>query len=167
MTMRHLWERLQAVTCIAAVVLVITAGGCASEATGELLHPASGQVLFGGSPVAGASVVLYPEEMVSAAADGSRAAVSPFRPNGITDAEGRFKLGTYVQHDGAPAGRWVITLTWPDERIPPAVREEILASGETIPDRFRGRFDSPYRPLGLIEIAAGENQIPAIQIPAQ
>ena len=83
--------------------LLINGIGCDSDpgpvATDEPSVAASGIVTFKGQPLAGYQVVLMPE--------GNR------RPAmGITDAEGKFVLGTNAPGDGAPPGKSKVAIVW-------------------------------------------------------
>jgi hypothetical protein len=83
--------------CVAGVIGSITwlmAGGCGPVR--PLLVPVAGHVFMDGKPVAGASVMF----------------VGVSRPaTGVTDAGGRFALGTWSSGDGAPAGEYVVCVT--------------------------------------------------------
>lgn len=82
---------------------VVSGVGCDSDpgpvATEEPSVPASGIVTFKGKPLAGYQVVMMP--------DGDR------RPAmGVTDAEGKFVLGTNAPGDGAPPGKCKVAIVW-------------------------------------------------------
>jgi hypothetical protein len=67
------------------------------------VHPVRGQVLFQGRPTPGAFVAFHPLD--------SQAKDVP-HPIAYADADGRFALGTYGPHDGAPAGDYAVTVVW-------------------------------------------------------
>jgi hypothetical protein len=78
--------------------------GLASCGRSEARKPTfvvSGKVLDGSKPLAHATVVFHPLD----AAD----AVTP-RPRGKTDETGTFHLTTYDAADGAPAGKYQVTV---------------------------------------------------------
>jgi len=81
------------------------------------VYPVSGQVMYQGKPLEGASVTFSPVE-----GEGSE-----FGASGQTNAEGRYSLTTFTQDDGAPAGRYHVTVTkatpivYPDPRDPSTV----------------------------------------------
>ena len=76
-------------------------------------------------------------------------------PHATVEADGSFRLTTYKSGDGAPAGTYVLTLTWP---LPPR------AGMEEGPDRFRGRYADPRRPLRQVQIAAANNELESMDI---
>ncbi len=79
--------------------------------------PAGGVVTFRGKPVAKASVVFLHE-------GGSASAV------GTTDAEGRFTLTTYARDDGAPVGKYAMTVATVDTtEVEPGVLAPLPANG--------------------------------------
>jgi hypothetical protein len=64
----------------------------------------SGRVVVDGKPAAAATVTLHPVNPTTELRD--------VRPTGQTDAEGNFKLTTFAQGDGAPAGEYRVTVAW-------------------------------------------------------
>jgi hypothetical protein len=66
--------------------------------------PVKGQVTLDGQPLAGVFIVLHP------LGGGARAQ----RSYGRTAADGSFTLSTFAHQDGAPPGRYAVTILWPD-----------------------------------------------------
>src|SRR4051812_41924457 len=85
---------------VPALLLLALPAGCAT-ADRVPLHPVRGQVLYNGSPVKGALVVLHPREAQPGCVQ---------KPIAYTDAEGRFTLMTERPGDGAPVGDYVMTV---------------------------------------------------------
>ena len=85
------------------LMLCIFSSGCGSDpgpiATEEPTVPASGTVTFKGKPLPDFRVVLMPS-------DGRRPAT------GLTDADGKFVLGTNLPGDGAPVGLAKVGIVW-------------------------------------------------------
>jgi hypothetical protein len=110
-------------TLIAAMALV----GCGeAQPTGDIVQvvPASGVLTLKGKPLAWYQVAAYPQD--------NRPAM------GVTDAEGRFRLGTNMADDGAVVGSHRVAVTFvgppntnPNEGItefsPPPVPKEKMA----------------------------------------
>jgi hypothetical protein len=67
------------------------------------VYPVTGKVLFEGRPTAGAVVQFHPLD---------RADDNPVVPLGEVGADGTFRLTTYSHEDGAPAGRYTVTVSW-------------------------------------------------------
>lgn len=115
-------------------LLLVSAGCGESQPTGEIIAvvPASGILTLDGKPLEYYQVSVFPEN--------NRPAV------GVTDTEGKFKLGTNAPNDGAVVGHHRVAVTFqgppstnPDEEImeftpPPEPTEKIrdeYASPET------------------------------------
>jgi hypothetical protein len=80
-------------------------------------------------------------------------------PHGTADASGRFSLTTYEQGDGAPAGQYRATVTWPVADYVPKTRQERedLLTGGQPPDRLKGRYGRPERSAFVVTVEAGED----------
>jgi hypothetical protein len=77
------------------------------------------------------------------------------------DAEGRFQLTTFDSGDGAPAGRYKITV---ELRAARQVGEELVRDGpNTLPVRYASADTSPLER----EVVAGENEVPPLEITAR
>jgi hypothetical protein len=72
---------------------------------GTSLHPVSGRVMVGGRPAQGVEVRLYPLNRYHD--------TDAPRPEATTDKDGRFRLRTGGDREGAPNGQYVATLVWP------------------------------------------------------
>jgi hypothetical protein len=140
------------------LLLALGVGGCLRAPAQLELHPALGEVRSAGRPAPGVHITLYPTPE-------TQSRVGALRPHAQADGSGKFTLGTYVQDDGAPQGEWLVTLTWPDDRLSPAVRDEILANGDALPDRLQGRYASPTASSLRFTIGPGSNRLPPIELP--
>ena len=96
--------------------LLLSLTSCSSQ-TGPKLPPkkpcikVAGQVLVDGEPAEGVQVTLYPSD------EGH--GLYQF-PTAVTNADGEFKLRTYVSEDGAPQGNYAAVFIWPvpiDEQV--------------------------------------------------
>lgn len=72
--------------------------GCGSAREGAELCPVSGQVLFKGEPVEGATVAFRSDD-------------APRMATGTTDANGQFELSTYEPGDGTVPGTHQVTVS--------------------------------------------------------
>jgi len=87
-------------------------------------------------------VTLHSEKLVSEG--------DPFRPSGMTDDQGIFKLTTYETHDGAPAGNYAITFRW-------ATPQKSLL--DPIPkDKLDNRFAMPTEKSLTCEVIVSDTQ---------
>ncbi len=95
-----------------------------------------------GTPARDVRVTLHSEKLISEG--------DPFRPSGMTDDQGIFKLTTYETHDGAPAGNYAITFRW----APP--QKSLL---DPIPkDKFDNRFAMPTENSLTCEVVVSDTQ---------
>jgi hypothetical protein len=78
-------------------------------------------------------------------------------PHAIVGADGSFSLTTFVTDDGAPAGAYALTISWPA-----APRQRFASEG---PDRLHGRFSDPRRPVRQVQIVPGNNDLGRIDLP--
>jgi hypothetical protein len=99
---------------LCCALLCLAAAACGSnEYSGRRLFPVSGRVLVNGQPASQAVVMLY--ETNEAPLDATAGVI---RPQGWTDSDGRFTLTSspHTMNDGAPAGEYRVTVTWPAHR---------------------------------------------------
>lgn len=102
-----------------------------------------------GKPAAGAFVLFIP---VNEPAD------SPDpRPRAEAGSDGAFVLNTYEDKDGAPAGEYVVTVTWPGGVLPDG-REEPA-------DKLLGRYESAAKSKLRATVKEGPNDLPPFQLP--
>lgn len=134
-----------------ALALLVMATGCGSVGPVRC-HPVGGQVLYDGKPAAGVRVYLMPT---------SAPVVPqiPANPHGLTGADGRFKLGTYGEADGAPEGGYQLLLVWTKPS------DESANVEEEGTDQLMGWYDAAHSKL-TFNVKEGNNEIPVIRIKA-
>jgi hypothetical protein len=130
------------------IVCILTfIAGC-SETTvprGPEAYPVKGKVMYRGKPAEGFRVAFHPLEPWNGA---------QFAPSGTTNAAGEFAIHSYKEDDGAPAGDYVVTFSWPQE----------ISTGDPddaprIVDRLRGALASPQKSNLRVTIVKGENSL--------
>ncbi|HEX5470953.1 MAG TPA: carboxypeptidase regulatory-like domain-containing protein [Lacipirellulaceae bacterium] len=109
-------------------------------------YPVSGKVLFQGKPAAGFRVAFYPIKELPG---------PQFAPSAMTDANGEFHLQSYQPNDGAPAGNYAVTFTWPQE-VP---NRDDPGDAPNIVDRLHGRFSDPKKSQLNVTVHKGENTL--------
>jgi hypothetical protein len=134
--------RLFKTICGFALVLTLVPSGCSSAKRDRpQTFPVHGELFVDGKPAAGARVQL------TSLGDEKLARLAP---HAIVEADGSFRLTTFQTGDGAPIATYALTLTW---AAPPQ------PGHEEGPDRFRGRFADPRRPVREVQIHAGDNDL--------
>ncbi len=124
-------------------LLPFSSGGCRRKSEGPPTFPVRGVLMVDGKAAENAQVILHP-------ADGRDFDRRGARPTGKVGPDGAFSLTTYVPDDGAPAGRYVVTVYW----------AENPDSLEPSPDRLQGRFLEPSRSALHAEIGESPTQLP-------
>lgn len=124
----------QLVTALAAIVLPACGGGAPK------LYPVQGKVLYLEQPAEGAIVVFQP---VNSGPDS-------FMPSGMVGPDGTFSLRTHPHGEGAPAGEYVVLVTW----LPPNAREQENPKNK-LPGRYSSVAESPLR----VTVKPGPNEL--------
>jgi hypothetical protein len=94
-------SRTSAGLSVGALLLSLACSSTGPTAPKKPTFPAKGKVLVDGKGVAGAVVTLHPLD---------QAGSPPTPVYGRSDSEGVFVLSTYGKDDGAPAGRYAVTV---------------------------------------------------------
>lgn len=143
------------------LVLFSFVAGCDAGPDRVVTHPTTGEIRWQGKPAAGVRITLYPT-------GDAASPVAALRPSGTSDENGAFALSTYETGDGAPAGEWKVTAVWPDPDFKPRTPEEIEAasgaSGDSKPDKLRGKFSTAAASPWSASIVEGENALPQIDL---
>ena len=112
------------------------------------VFPVEGQVLVKGKAAKDVEVTFHPTDSDQQS-----------RPHGVTDAEGKFRMRTNRDGDGAPAGEYVVTLYWPKLSDKPLADEARAPS-----DRLGRRFLDPKKSSLRATVGEGPTVLPAFEI---
>jgi len=127
--------------CSAVLLLALVAATSCSRSDRVAGYPVEGVARCQGQPAAGALIVFHPKD---APKD-----VQKLLPTATVDADGRFSLSTYEPFDGAPAGSYRVTVTWPS-----------LVNGEARgTDRLGGRYSKAAQSPLAATVREGDNQL--------
>jgi len=133
---------LRGVFFVAALALV---SGCGGDKLTP--YPVTGKLLIGGKEPDGALVRLHP------VGDDNPNAL---RPLGYVQPDGSFQLTTYKENDGAPAGRYKVTVEWR-----PKKKSSMEPDG---PDRLKGRYTDPKTSKIEVTVNKGETNLDLIKL---
>ena len=112
------------------------------------MYPVTGTVFYNGTPAEGAQVTFVPQD--------DNGPKKP-RPGAQVKRNGSFRLSTYVSYDGAPAGRYAVTIVY---RSP-----EKKENGENAgPDMLSGRYADPKTTPLAAEVKEETNELAPFQI---
>ena len=122
---------------------------------GVTAYPVRGQVLVGGKPAVGATVVFHPADAADPRA---------LRPAGVVQEDGSFTLRSYdpqtcpTPMDGAPAGEYLVTVNW----LPPDYAEY----RNVLPDKLNGRYVDPKTSGLRATVKPEPNDLPPFRLDA-
>jgi hypothetical protein len=116
------------------------------------MNPVSGSVTVGGKPAVGATVMFFPEE-------GKGMNVVP--STGTVGSDGTFSLSTGGK-PGAPAGRYVVAVTWPDPNVKATAQQKMMGLVDA-PDLLKGQYTQGKSKLQA-EVKSGENKLDPFQL---
>jgi hypothetical protein len=136
----------------AALTLALCHSACSSSSrvdeNRKPVHPVKGKVLVQGKPAARAFVLFVPVKEPAEAPDP--------RPRADAADDGSFELSTYGEKDGAPAGEYIVTVTWPGGVLPDG-REEPA-------DKLLGRYENVTKSKLRATVKEGQNDLPPFQL---
>ena len=121
----------------------ILAQASCRRADHEPVYPTSGKVFFKGKPAEWARVTLVPLQ--------DKDPKKP-KPGAQARGDGEFRLSTYASYDGAPAGRYAVTIVYPS----PVKKVDDENAG---PDLLQGRYANPKTTPLSVEINEGTNDL--------
>jgi hypothetical protein len=126
---------------------------CAACGNPHGIYPVSGSVTYKDAPAAGASVLFQRQ---GADALGQQTIM------GIVQPDGSFTVDCGALGKGAPPGEYVVLVEWKHDSGLPAPRSPAELS--TRPDRLKGRYADPRKPLLHATVKAGSNTLPPFEL---
>jgi hypothetical protein len=136
-------------------ILALAVTGC--EPSGLKLYPVRGELFHEGKPAAGAFVLLTPENP-------GEEKDWPFGyPRANVNPDGSFEVGTLTSNDGAPEGKYKVTVTW--MVAPPGAKTDDPEAA-TI-DKLQGKYRHPAKSALSATVAPSPQPIvlPRIDLP--
>jgi hypothetical protein len=128
--------------------MLVAAVACAScSAGGPPLNPVQGKLLYKGQPLKGGVLTFHPMD------DKSIYAVLPV---GLSGEDGSFTLTTGAK-EGAPAGKYVVTIICPEEAKLP--KGKISTAPPESRDRFEGTYANRETSKLQAEVKTGANEL--------
>jgi hypothetical protein len=131
------------------VVAITLAAGCGQGAkdASVAVHPATGKITFKGQSIPGAMLTLHPKTEIADVP----------KPRASVGKDGAFHVSTFAGGDGAPEGEYTVTVVWykPIKNGP-----DVEAGPNVIPKQYT----SPQSSNVTVKIAAGQNDLPTIQL---
>lgn len=150
--MKVVMRKIAVLVYLGAFVAFI--GGCSSgEQEGRVtVYPVSGVVKVAGQPAAGAKLVFFgaTPELTGPGAVG---------PVATADENGVFHLRSYEPNDGAPMGKFNVTVMWP-EVVPEGLDPEVHRPK----DRLKNRYLNPQTSGLVAEVPEGGGELPPFDL---
>jgi len=135
-----MWCRYKGVGLVLAAALL--AASCSSPAGDQKpVFPVRGQVFYQDKPAAGAFILFVPVNEPAEPKDP--------RPRATVEKDGSFALSTYGDKDGAPAGEYIVTVTWP---------------GPEQDDRLQGHYADKGKKLLRATVKEAPNDLPVFKL---
>jgi hypothetical protein len=128
--------------------LLALAAFSATSCSSGTLHPVRGKVVVGDKPAAGAVVMFHPEG----------GDLNDVPATGVAADDGTFTLAT-GDKPGARAGKYVITVVWPDPAKKPTQQQIMMGLAPDAPDVLAGRFATKQVSPLRAEVKPGENTL--------
>lgn len=136
---------------IGLVALALGMSGCG----GPTLYPVTGKVMVNSKPAVGALVVLFPE--------GNKPDPKFAPPSATVGADGTFSLMT-AGKPGAPAGKYVVTIVWPDPAKAPSAGDKMQGLSPEAPDLLKGAHATFDKSKLRAEVNGGETTLPPFEL---
>ena len=133
-------RKLTVLAGLLSVALTVGCGG--GKEPWETVYPAKGVVLKKGKPLKDAELLFFPQDAL---------VPESVRPRARTTENGEFVVSTYGTGDGAPAGRYKVTV----------IHHEVVISKDSIgtkPNDLPKKYASAATTDLTVEITDGENQ---------
>jgi hypothetical protein len=135
---------------LAAGMLVFVLSGC-NKGHGIKLYPVKGVVFLNGQPAKDVNVMFTP--------------VTPIQLEGrnigssaVTEEDGSYRLMTFEENDGAPAGEYQVAISFPMNRY---------NKNQSGIDRLKGKYSNPKTSGLTAKVEEKNNEIPPFQLKAE
>ena len=140
--------RMLALALFAPSMILLCASCGSGKAARKPTIPVEGKVFWKNekTPAVGALVVFRP------LADANPETWPEGFPRGRVGADGSFKLTSYLENDGAPAGEYGVLIQWPLT----AANQEENTEEESGEDRLDGVYNDPGQPRWRKHVKQGE-----------
>jgi hypothetical protein len=139
---------------VVLAIFVILSAVVSCQKSSVKLNPVKGKVLFKDQPAEGAQIVFRPAG--ENAPGGSQPGPSQPNPFGDVKADGTFTLRTEPIGEGAPAGEYVVMISWYTRSDP----EDALTSKSKLP----AKYADPANPILKATVKEGDNDLPPFDL---
>jgi hypothetical protein len=131
-------------------LFAVLLAGCGGGGDRKPVFPVHGKLLVDSKPAAKAVVCFHP-----LGPDGPVTGAGVPRPQGVVAEDGSFQLTTYDRNDGAPAGKYAVTVVW---------RTEPKGGDDNQQDLLPPRYVHPATSRLAAEVREGPTDLPAFNL---
>lgn len=135
----------------AVLLLTIFVSGC-SVSDDEKLIQVFGSIKVDGKPAEGATLLFHPE--------GAQASTVA---SGTSGSDGKFALISNMKA-GIAAGKFKITVIWPDPSVKPTEKQMMSGMSFDAPDLLKGRFVMKEKSGLTAEISSSTKELPPFEL---
>jgi hypothetical protein len=114
--------------------------------------PVTGKLMMNGEPLADAQICFYTTEPLPKG-------TSSIRPHATTEEDGSFRVSTYGSQDGAPLGKYSVTVSWKGPAVGPAGEVGVAGDDDDRPEKVAPAFRNPRMSRIRVEVTEGENAL--------
>ncbi len=130
-----------AVAFLLVAVCITALASCGKKDTNRKeTIPVTGEVYVDGKPAAMLQITCYPVTGMDKE--------QPTITQAVTDKDGKFKLSTYEEGDGAPVGEYKLTFVWQ--------KFDAFAARYSGPDKLGGRYSDPNSSQVTLKVEKGK-----------
>ncbi len=130
------------------LLVAILLAGCAEQEPWEATQPTVGTITLKGRPLANAELAFFPED---------ETVPTLVRPRAKSTEDGKFTVWTYAQGDGAPLGRYKVTVVHHEVGLS---RGTIIAKPNDLPKKYAKLQTTDI----LVHVAEGQPELPSIEL---
>jgi hypothetical protein len=159
---RNVARRPAGLLTASAVVVLVATSGCGKDRLD--VSPVRGKVVYNGQGVPNATVIFFP-------VDASDERAAKMRPFAYADGGGQFEVKTYVNGDGAPPGKYRVSIIAPGPaRAPkgtkdgPAEPAPAPGSAVRVPPAIVKKYANVDTSGLEVEIQDGENNLAPFEL---
>ena len=132
---------------VIALSLIVLSTGCKKKKGWLETYEVKGVILVDGKPASKVFITLHPKNLSDD---------RPYTCFGQSDENGEFVMSTFVNGDGAPAGEYDVTFTWPLRKNPIST----LWEG----DKLNGRYKDKAKSVFQVTIEKEPQELPPFKL---
>jgi len=143
-------------SCFVAATLTSCGGADDPLEPTVTVYPVEGQVLYKEKPAPLARVTFHPVE-------GSDE-LQKLRPTARADEQGKFQLNTFGLRDGAPEGKYKVTVEWRGPDPGSDLGKIHFDDLSQYPNRLAEKYSNPESSPLTVTVTAGQNNLKPLQV---